>query len=140
MLTHVEQNLAVEGAHQLDPALLARLVGLELDGKLTATQAKTVLAEMVETGQSPDEIAKAKGFEALDASVLEGTVDAVIGEHSSEWDDFVEAPDGDKKLKKLKGFFTGHIMQATKGQADGKMVNALLEQLRAAARKERGLE
>ena len=39
---------------------------------LTATQAKTVLAEMVETGNDPDAIAAATGFEAMDTSELEG--------------------------------------------------------------------
>src|SRR5262249_53745081 len=39
VLTHVEHNLAVEGAERLDPAALAELVGLELDGQLTASQA-----------------------------------------------------------------------------------------------------
>src|SRR5690349_19710454 len=51
VLTHVEHNLAVDGAASLDVGHFTELVRLELDGKLTATQAKTVLAEMVETGR-----------------------------------------------------------------------------------------
>ena len=39
-------------------------------GELTATQAKAVLAEMVATGDDPAAIAKAKGYEAMDADAL----------------------------------------------------------------------
>src|SRR5206468_2209492 len=47
VLTHIEHNLAVEGAANVDPTGLAKLTRLEVDGALTATQAKTVLAEMI---------------------------------------------------------------------------------------------
>jgi aspartyl-tRNA(Asn)/glutamyl-tRNA(Gln) amidotransferase subunit B len=133
VLTHVEHNLAVEGADRLDPAALAELVGLELEGQLTATQAKTVLADMVATGGRPAEIAAAHGFEAMDVGALETTIDEIIAANPDTWAEFVGLPDGDKKLKKLKGFFTGEAMKATRGQADGKVVNALLDQKRATA-------
>jgi len=139
VLTHVEHDLAVEGAKELEPAALAELVRLEVGGELTATQAKTVLAEMVLTGKAPTDIAAEKGFEAMDTSELSVVLDTEIASHPGEWDELVGAPDGDKRVKKLKGFFTGNIMKATKGQADGKVVNALLDQKRSADRTERGL-
>ena len=44
---------------------------------------------------------------------------------------FVE---GDEKARgKLTGFFVGKVMKATKGQADGKAVTAILQSRRAAA-------
>ena len=48
---------------------LAALTRLEVDGQLTATQAKAVLAELVAAGGDgdPAAIAAAKGFEAMDA-------------------------------------------------------------------------
>ena len=55
-----------------------RSCDMETGGELTATQAKTVLAEVVASGQSPAEVAKAHGFEALDTGALEAFVDAVI--------------------------------------------------------------
>jgi len=130
VLTHVEHNLAVDGADALDVAHFTELVRLEIDGKLTATQAKTVLAEMVETGQAPEVIAKARGFEAMDAADLESIVDGVIAAHPDDWAEFVAADDKGK-VKKLSGFFTGQIMAASKGQADGRAVNMLLNQRRA---------
>jgi aspartyl-tRNA(Asn)/glutamyl-tRNA(Gln) amidotransferase subunit B len=132
VLTHVEHNLAVDGAESLDVRHFTELVRLEVDGKLTATQAKTVLAEMVESGQAPEEIAKAHGFEAMDSSDLETVVDGVIAAHPDDWAQFVAADDKGK-IKKLSGFFTGQIMAATKGQADGKAVNMLLNQRRSGA-------
>jgi Asp-tRNA(Asn)/Glu-tRNA(Gln) amidotransferase B subunit len=130
VLTHVEHNLAVDGAESLDVAHFTELVRLEIDGKLTATQAKTVLAEMVERGQAPEVIAKAHGFEAMDSSDLEAVVDGVIAANPDDWAEFVAADDKGK-IKKLSGFFTGQIMAATKGQADGKAVNLLLNQRRS---------
>ena len=129
VLTHVEHNLSSDGATDLNPATFAQLVGLELGGQLTATQAKTVLAEMVNSGRAPDVIAAELGFEAMDSSELEGIVDGLIAESPEEWADFCTGDD--KKRAKLQGFFTGKIMKATKGQADGKAVAAILESRRA---------
>jgi aspartyl-tRNA(Asn)/glutamyl-tRNA(Gln) amidotransferase subunit B len=53
----------------------------------------------------------------------------LIAESPEEWADFCTGDD--KKRAKLQGFFTGKIMKATKGQADGKAVAALLESRRA---------
>jgi aspartyl-tRNA(Asn)/glutamyl-tRNA(Gln) amidotransferase subunit B len=130
VLTHVEHNLAVDGAQKLDPAQLAALVTMETGGELTATQAKAVLAEMVESGDDPQAIAKAKGFEAMGADALTSAVDDVIAGNPDEWARFV---DGDDKARgKLTGFFVGQVMKATRGQADGKAVTAMLRE-RAAA-------
>jgi len=129
VLTHVEHNLSGDGAVDLNPATFAQLVTLELGGQLTATQAKTVLAEMVTSGRAPDVIAAELGFEAMDSSELEGIVDGLIAESPEEWADFCTGDE--KKRGKLQGFFTGKIMKATKGQADGKAVAAILESRRA---------
>ena len=124
VLTHVEHNLAVEGAESLSPEHLAALVKMEVGGELTATQAKAVLAEMVATGDDPASIAKAKGFEALDTGALEAIVDEVIAANPDEWETFRTGDD--KARGKLTGFFMGQIMKASKGQADGKTATALL--------------
>ena len=129
VLTHVEHNLSADGVAELDPASFAQLVSLELGGQLTATQAKTVLAGMVTSGRAPSDIAAELGFEAMDSSELEGIVDGLIAECPEEWTEFCGGDD--KKRGKLQGFFTGKIMKATKGQADGKAVAALLEARRA---------
>ncbi len=120
VVTHAEHNLADPRAVDLTPENLAKLTEMETGGDLSATQAKQVIAEMVETGASPVDIAKAHGFEAMDTDALATTVDEVIAANPDEWQRYC---DGDGKLT---GFFVGQVMKATKGQADGKAVSALL--------------
>lgn len=120
VVTHAEHNLADARAAELSPQLFAQLVEMETGGQLSATQAKQVLAEMVDSGAAPDAIAAAHGFEAMDSDELSSTLDGIIADHPDEWQRFC---DGDAKLT---GFFVGQVMKATKGQADGKVVSALL--------------
>jgi aspartyl-tRNA(Asn)/glutamyl-tRNA(Gln) amidotransferase subunit B len=127
VLNHVEHNLAVEGAASVDPAAFAQLTRMEIDGALTATQAKTVLAELVDGATDPVAVAAAKGFEAMDESALEATVDEVIAANTETWERFVGG-DG-----KAGGFLTGQVMKATSGKADGKAVNAILRRRKEAS-------
>jgi aspartyl-tRNA(Asn)/glutamyl-tRNA(Gln) amidotransferase subunit B len=115
-------NLAVEGAANLDPEGLANLVKLETDGKLTATQAKKVLSEMLERGGDPAAIAAELGFEAMDQDALASVVDQLISDNPAEFD---RLKGGDQKVM---GFFVGRAMKATQGKADGKVVTALLRE------------
>ncbi|HXH55819.1 Asp-tRNA(Asn)/Glu-tRNA(Gln) amidotransferase subunit GatB [Iamia sp.] len=124
VLVHVSQNLSGEGGSDVAPERIAALVGLETSGALTATQAKTVLAEMVTSDAAPADIATARGFEAMDTGALEAMIDEVITGHEDEWEQFRTGDD--KARGKLTGFFVGQVMRASKGQADGKAVTALL--------------
>jgi aspartyl-tRNA(Asn)/glutamyl-tRNA(Gln) amidotransferase subunit B len=121
LLVHAENNLA-DGAGQLDPKAFAALTTLEADGALTATQAKTVLQELVTSGGDPAAIAAAKGFEAMDDSELAGIVDRLIAENPDPFERFKQG-DG-----KVTGFFVGQVMKATQGKADGKVVTRLLQE------------
>ena len=69
-------------------------------------------------------IAAAHGFEAMESDELEALVDGLIAENPDEWSRFCGGDDGDRK--KMQGFFTGQIMKATRGQADGRAVAELL--------------
>ena len=117
--------LAVEGGAGLPAERLAEVVRMETGGELTATQAKTVLADLVaDPSRTAAEVAAARGFEAMDTGALEAAVDDVIAANPAEWEQFLA---GDPKVRgKLTGFFVGQVMKATKGQADGKAVTALL--------------
>ncbi|MEY2432045.1 MAG: aspartyl-tRNA(Asn)/glutamyl-tRNA(Gln) amidotransferase subunit [Acidimicrobiaceae bacterium] len=127
VLTHIEHNLAVDGAAALEPSSFALLTRMEADGALTPTQAKVVLAELVEHGGDPEAIAKAKGFEAMDASALDASIDDAIASEPDLWAKFLGGDD------KAVGPLVGAVMKATKGQADGKAVTAKLRERRAAA-------
>ena len=75
-------------------------------------------------GGDPAAIAAAKGFEAMSEDSLAATVAEAVAAHPDEWARYREGDD------KLAGFFTGLVMKATKGQADGKAVAAELRRLR----------
>jgi aspartyl-tRNA(Asn)/glutamyl-tRNA(Gln) amidotransferase subunit B len=60
----------------------------------------------------------------MEGDELEGIVDQLIVDNPEEWARFSGGDDGDRK--KMQGFFTGQIMKATKGQADGRAVAELL--------------
>ncbi|HEV3226493.1 MAG TPA: Asp-tRNA(Asn)/Glu-tRNA(Gln) amidotransferase subunit GatB [Acidimicrobiales bacterium] len=124
VLTHVEHNLAVDGADAVEPISLAKLTQLEVSGALTATQAKTVLAELVEHGGDPEAIANAKGFEEMDTSALDATVDEVIAAYADVWTKYVAGDD------KAVQFLTGQVMRSTSGKADGKAVMAIFQERR----------
>ena len=63
---------------------------------------------------------KAGASSSSSPGALDAILDEVIAANPDEWARFVEGDD------KLAGFFTGKVMAATKGQADGKAVNAAL--------------
>jgi aspartyl-tRNA(Asn)/glutamyl-tRNA(Gln) amidotransferase subunit B len=113
-----EAAAKADGARRLDPLAFATLLGMESGGKLSATQAKTVLAELIDSGGAPEEIARRLGFEVMESSDLEGAVDAVIAAHPAEWERYIS---GDEKVA---GFLAGQVMKATKGRANGKLVAA----------------
>ena len=121
-LVHVKEAFADQGAEPAVPAAdLAALTRMEVDGALTATQAKQVLAELLANGGGDAAaIAAAKGFEAMDTSELEAMVDAAIAAQPDAWAKFC-AGEG-----KAVGALVGAVMKASKGQADGKAVTALL--------------
>ena len=98
---------------------------MEVGGDLTATQAKTVLVDLVASGGDPAAHAATHGFEAMDTGELESLVDRLIADHPDDWAGFVGGDD--KERKKKSGFFVGQVMKATQGQADGRIVNELLE-------------
>jgi aspartyl-tRNA(Asn)/glutamyl-tRNA(Gln) amidotransferase subunit B len=126
-LVHVKEAFAEQGAVPAVPAAdLAALTTLEISGAVTATQAKTVLAEIVaQGGGDAAAIAAANGFEAMDTSALESMVDQVIAGNGQAWAKYCSGED------KALGALVGAAMKASKGQADGKLVTALLQAKRA---------
>jgi aspartyl-tRNA(Asn)/glutamyl-tRNA(Gln) amidotransferase subunit B len=123
-LVYVKEAFADQGTDPAVPAIdIAALTNLEVDGKVTATQAKAILAEILANGGGDAAaIAKAKGFEALETGALETVVDQVIAQEADAWAKFC-AGDG-----KAMGAIVGAVMKATQGKADGKLVTALLNQ------------
>jgi aspartyl-tRNA(Asn)/glutamyl-tRNA(Gln) amidotransferase subunit B len=111
----------------LSPATFAKLTRMLVDGELTATQVKQVLGDMLDAlvAQSdadpdPEDIAKTRGFEAMDTSAVEVIIDELIAANPAQFDKFKA---GDQKVA---GFFVGQVMKSTQGKADGKIVTQIL--------------
>ncbi len=121
-LSHAQNNLDPDALGKLTPVRLAELVAMETGNQLTSTQAKTVLTEVVDSGRAPHAIAAELGYEAMDSNELESLLDGIIAAHPDEWRRFCQGE------AKLQGFFTGQIMKATSGQADGRAISQLLQQ------------
>ena len=118
-LKHVKE--APELAEHVPAESLATLSKMESSGAVTASQAKTIVAAMIESRNvDPEAIAAGLGFEAMDNSDLEAMVDQAIAAQPEAWEKFC-AGEG-----KAMGALVGAVMKASKGQADGKAVTALL--------------
>jgi aspartyl-tRNA(Asn)/glutamyl-tRNA(Gln) amidotransferase subunit B len=125
-LVHVQQAYADEGAAPRVPAAdLAALTVLEKDGRITATQAKAVLADIVAVGGGDAAtIAASKGFEALDTTAVEAMVDEAIAADPDAWAKYCAGEE------KAAGAIVGRVMKASKGKADGKVVAAVMQSRR----------
>ena len=126
-LARAANELAAEGAAglTLPESSFVTLLSMEASGELSATQAKAVLSAAVgAAGSDPRELAREMGFEALGADTLAAVVSDVVAAHPDEWERYVEGDD------RLQGFFTGAVMKATSGQANGAEVAAELIRLR----------
>jgi aspartyl-tRNA(Asn)/glutamyl-tRNA(Gln) amidotransferase subunit B len=116
----------VEAGRRLDPGSFAGLLGLEAAGKLSVAQVREVLADLLAVGGGdPEAVARDKGFEALSEDSLAGVVRQVVEANPDEWARYAGGED------KLTGFFTGQVMKATGGKADGRRVAAELARLLA---------
>jgi len=124
---YVQQAFAEQGPTPKVPARdLAELTILERDAKVTSTQAKTLLTDLIDAGGG-DVVAMAakRGFEALDTGALEAMVDAAIAAEPGAWQKYCAGEE------KALGALVGAIMKSSKGKADGKAVTAILQSKRA---------
>jgi aspartyl-tRNA(Asn)/glutamyl-tRNA(Gln) amidotransferase subunit B len=105
---------------KLEPAALAKLIGLVDGGKLTAAVAGDLLPEVVD-GADPAALMAERGLEAVqDSGVLEEAVDAVLAENAA----VVERIRGGED--KLLNALMGQVMKRTKGKADPGAVREIL--------------
>jgi aspartyl-tRNA(Asn)/glutamyl-tRNA(Gln) amidotransferase subunit B len=122
-VVHLKEAFAELGPKPALPAAdLAGLTRLEVAGTITATQAKAVLAKLVTTaGGNAEAIAAEMGFEAMDTSALETIVDQAIAAQPEAWTKYLAGE------RKALGAIVGQVMKASRGQADGKLVNQIVE-------------
>jgi aspartyl-tRNA(Asn)/glutamyl-tRNA(Gln) amidotransferase subunit B len=100
--------------------LLWRVESDAISGKI----AKDVVAEMIATGRSPQQIIEARGLSQVsDTSLIEAAARAAIAANP----DNVAAYRGGKQA--VLGWVVGQVMKATSGRANPKLVNGLLRKL-----------
>jgi aspartyl-tRNA(Asn)/glutamyl-tRNA(Gln) amidotransferase subunit B len=109
------------GGSPISANALAGLLKLLDEGVISGKIAKTVFEEMTVSGKPAKQIVAEKGLvQVQDESAIESAVAKVLAANPQE----VTAFKGGKN--KLMGFFVGQVMRETKGKADPKIVNELL--------------
>ena len=108
-------------AFRVRPADLASLIKLLRDGVIAHSAARQIFAEMVKTGDRPEQVAKRDGLiQVGDDGALVAWIDEVFTEHPVEAQRYLAGE------KKLQGVLVGFVMKKSKGSADAKKVNQLL--------------
>ena len=113
---HQEQLRVASGA-------LAQIIALVKGGTLSNQAAKRVFAEVAAKGGEPRTIAEALGLiQVADTTIIAGWVSDVLAAHPTEVERYK------KGETKLMPFFVGQLMRASKGKADPKLAQRVLEE------------
>ena len=106
------------------PEHIAELVELIDSGTISTKIAKEVFEEVFKTSKSPKQIVEEKGLKQVsDEGEIRKIVEEVLANHPAEVEKFKAGN------QKLMGFFVGQVMKATKGKANPKLVNKILQEL-----------
>ncbi len=104
------------------PKQLAALLLMVEKATISGKIAKTVFADMLVSGASPEKIVKEKGLVQMsDTGELTAMVREIIAANPAQAQQF-----RDGKTKVI-GFFVGQLMQKTKGKANPQMANKLFQ-------------
>ena len=103
------------------PNQLAEMLKMIDLGEISGKIAKEILPELLSKGGSPKQLVKERGLGMIgDPKVIEEIIDKLILNHPNEVESFRAGK------KKLLGFFVGQLMKETKGKADPKLANQIL--------------
>ncbi|MDD5581614.1 MAG: Asp-tRNA(Asn)/Glu-tRNA(Gln) amidotransferase subunit GatB [Candidatus Marinimicrobia bacterium] len=106
----------------ISPKALRDLLTYLLNKKITPQTAKTVLDNMVKTGESADKIIEKKGLLSITSSEeLDALIRNIVEKHPEEVKKYRQGK------TQLLGFFMGQVMKATKGRADQKITRHILQ-------------
>ena len=108
------------GQCKITPTQLGSLLKMVEEGKISGKIAKTVFAEMLESGKDPQRIVEEKNLvQVSDENELLAMVKEIIEANPDQADQFRSGK------TKLMGYFVGQLMQKTKGKANPKLANEL---------------
>lgn len=105
------------------PKMLAELLEMIKDGKISSKQAKSVFEEMIMTKKPAEEIAKKLGMVQLsDGNQILSLVNEVLDANPQAIDTFKKGRDN------ILGFLVGQVMKKSQGKANPAMTMELLKQ------------
>ena len=105
------------------PSQLASLLSMVEQATISGKIAKTVFADMLSSGEDPEQIVKDRGLiQMSDEGELVALVKEIIDANPEQAQQY-----RDGKTKVI-GFFVGQLMQKTKGKANPQMANKLFSQ------------
>jgi len=116
-------ELKLDGVLVITPENMIALLQLIENNTISGKIAKDVLAQMIESGKSAQEIVESKGLKQVgDEGELNEIINKIITQNPKPFEDLKNG-----KTQAL-GFLVGQIMRETKGQADPEKVNKILEE------------
>ena len=108
---------------KLTPEHLAAMIKLIKDGTISSKIAKKVFAETIANGTDPKKYVEDKGMVQLsDTSVLAPMVKEVVDNNPQSVEDFKNGKD------RAIGYLVGQLMKQTRGKANPKIINKLLNE------------
>ena len=104
------------------PQMLAKLIAMIDDGKISNAQAKQLTDDLM-TGKDPEQSAEEKGLKQVsDTGAIAAMVNEVMDANPQAIEDFRNGKD------RAVGFLTGQVMKKSKGQANPGLVNKLIKE------------
>ncbi len=108
-------------AVKVPPQALADLLQRIAAGEINNNTAKSVLAEMFQSGQSAEAIIAARGLRQVsDEAAIQTWVEQVLAEHPAELQTYLNGKEG------VANFLFGQVMRLARGQANPKVVRQVL--------------
>jgi len=107
----------------VNPAALGKLLQMIEKGEINQTIGKSVLAEMLQSGQSAQAIVNAKGLRQVsDSDQIAEMIQSVLDENPEQLAAFLAGKES------LLNWFFGQVMRAAKGKANPQVVREQLNQ------------
>jgi len=121
LAAYIKSNRLTFDQLPFQPNELAEMLKMIDNGEISGKIAKEILPELLSKGGSPKQLVQDRGLGMIgDPKVIEEIIDQLILKHPNEVESFRSGK------KKLLGFFVGQLMKETKGKADPKLANQIL--------------
>jgi aspartyl-tRNA(Asn)/glutamyl-tRNA(Gln) amidotransferase subunit B len=121
LAAYIKSNRLTFDQLPFQPSELAEMLKMIDTGEISGKIAKEILPELLSKGGSPKQLVQDRGLGMIgDPKVIEEIIDQLMLKHPNEVESFRSGK------KKLLGFFVGQLMKETKGKADPKLANQIL--------------